>query len=307
MASVDDKVVSMSFETSKFQQGVAVVLSGLDRLKAALQFPNAGKGIDDINAAANKTDFSKIHEALDGIKSKFSAMSVVALSVLANVANKAISAGANIIKALTLDPITAGFHEYEQNLNAVQTILANTGAAGTKLKDVNSALNQLNKYADLTIYNFGEMTRNIGTFTAAGVDLKTSVESIKGIANIAALSGSNSQQASTAMYQLSQAISAGRVNLQDWNSVVNAGMGGTVFQRALAQTAVHMGTLSDGAVELKGKMKNVTIEGESFRNSISAKPGEESWLTSKVLTTHAQAVLRRSDRCPVEGPGIQRY
>src|SRR5262249_10357234 len=141
-----------------------------------------------------------------------------------------------------------------------------------------------NTYSDKTIYNFSEMAKNIGTFTAAGVGLKPATAAIKGIANLAALSGSNSQQASTAMYQLSQAIAAGRVSLQDWNSVVNAGMGGTVFQRALAQTAVAMGSLKDSSLKLVGPMKNVSINGEAFRQSITAKPGEKSWLTSDVLT-----------------------
>lgn len=282
--TVDDKVVAMSFEHSKFESGVSAVMSSLDKLKAALHFPNAGKGLQDVSAAANKVDLSHIASGLDSIKQKFSAMSVVALSVLANIANRAVAAGANIVKSLTIGPISGGLKEYETNLNSVQTILANTAASGADLKDVNAALLELNHYSDQTIYNFSEMAKNIGTFTAAGVDLETSTASIKGIANLAAVSGSNSQQASTAMYQLSQAISSGRVSLQDWNSVVNAGMGGTVFQRALAQTAENMGALSKGSVELKGKMKNVSIEGESFRNSIMAKPGEQSWLTSDVLT-----------------------
>lgn len=115
-------------------------------------------------------------------------------------------------------------------MNAVQTILANTQKEGTNVKMVNAALDELNRYADKTIYNFTEMTRNIGTFTAAGVKLDTSVSAIQGIANLAAVSGSTSQQASTAMYQLSQALAAGTVKLMDWNSVVNAGMGGQVFQ-----------------------------------------------------------------------------
>lgn len=284
MATIDDKVVAMSFESSKFESGVNNVLSGLDKLKRALHFPDAGKGLNDINAAGQKVDLSHISRTLDDIKGKFSAMSVAALAVFATIATRAVSAGAQVAKAFTIDPIIQGFHEYETQLNAIQTILSNTAAAGTDLQDVNKALDELNTYADKTIYNFSQMTKNIGTFTAAGVDLQTAVGSIKGIANLAALSGSNAEQASMAMYQLSQAISSGRVSLQDWNSVVNAGMGGTVFQRALAQTAEKMGTLSEGAVTLKGKMKNVSIEGKSFRESIQAKPGEQSWLTSEVLT-----------------------
>ena len=137
---------------------------------------------------------------------------------------------------MTIEPVHTGFQEYETQIGAVQTILANTQSKGSTLDDVNAALDELNTYADQTIYNFTEMTRNIGTFTAAGVDLEKAVTSIKGIANLAAVSGSTSQQASTAMYQLSQALAAGKIQLMDWNSVVNAGMGGEVFQTALKRT-----------------------------------------------------------------------
>lgn len=225
-----------------------------------------------------------IESGVQGITEKLQTMNIIGVASMVALAQSAIQAGKTMVKSFTIDPVLEGFREYETNINSVQTILANTQAAGTNLSDVTHTLDELNHYADQTIYNFAEMAKNIGTFTAAGVDLETSTAAIKGIANLAALSGSNSEQASGAMYQLSQAISAGKVSLEDWNSVVNAGMGGTVFQRALAQNAEKMGTLSKGAVELKGKMKNVSIEGKSFRESITAKPGETSWLTSDVLT-----------------------
>lgn len=284
MATIDDKVVAISFESSKFEQGVDKTLHSLKKLQDALRFPEAGKGLQAVSAQAKEVDLGHIHKGIEGVSSRLGALRLTAIAVFSQLATKALAAGTQMIKALTLGPAIQGFKEYETQINAVQTILANTAAAGTNIKDVNKSLDELNRYADMTIYNFSEMTRNIGTFTAAGVDLKTSVASIKGIANLAAVSGSNAQQAGTAMYQLSQAISSGTVKLMDWNSVVNAGMGGTVFQRALAQTAQHMGTLKKGAVELSGPMKNVRVNGESFRNSLSAAPGKEGWLSSKVLT-----------------------
>ena len=284
MATIDDKVVAMSFESSKFERGVNSTISALDKLKAALHFPDAGKGLDNINKSAKKVDLGHIANGVDAIKSKLGALSVAALAVFAQIAQRAVASASKFIKAFTLDPVIGGLREYETKLNSVQTILANTQAAGTTLKDVNRTLAELNEYSDKTIYNFGQMAKNIGTFTAAGVELDVATGAIKGIANLAALSGSNAEQAATAMYQLSQAISAGRVNLQDWNSVVNAGMGGTVFQRALAQTAEAMGTLKKGTVDLVGPMKNVTVNGESFRQSLQVRPGEKSWLTSDVLT-----------------------
>lgn len=252
--------------------------------QASLERYNAK--LDSTNKVADKQTGSlkNIESNVSSLSSRFSTLGSIATGALMSIGARAQEAGTRLLNSFTFAPLTEGFREYETNLNSIQTILANTRAAGTTLKDVTGALDELNHYSDQTIYNFSEMAKNIGTFTAAGVGLKESTAAIKGIANLAAISGSNSEQAAGAMYQLSQAISAGRVSLEDWNSVVNAGMGGTVFQRALAQNAVALGTLSKDAVKLKGDMKNVTIEGKSFRESITAKPGEESWLSSKVLT-----------------------
>lgn len=286
MTSVDNRVVHMQFDNAAFERGIAQTLASLNRLNQGLKLQGAAKGLQGIGAAASAQSgrLQGLGAAADTVSSRFGSLQTVATGALLNIGARAQEAGTRVVKSFTLDPLLDGFREYETNLNSIQTILANTQSAGTNLKDVTNALDELNTYSDQTIYNFSEMARNIGTFTAAGVGLKESTAAIKGIANLAAVSGSNSQQASTAMYQLSQAISAGRVSLEDWNSVVNAGMGGTVFQRALAMNAEKLGTLSKGAVKLKGDMKNVTIEGKSFRESITAKPGQESWLTSKVLT-----------------------
>lgn len=279
MSSIDERVVHMKFDNAQFEAGIKTTLSSLEALNKGLQLQGATKGLSDVSAAARGLSLEHVGRAVDDIANRFRAMSVVAIAALANLTTEALHAGTSIISSLTIDPIKQGLQEYETNLNAIQTILANTQAAGTNLKQVNAALNELNLYSDKTIYNFSEMARNIGTFTAAGVGLEQATSAIKGIANLAALSGSNAQQASTAMYQLSQAIAAGRVNLMDWNSVVNAGMGGTVFQRALANTAVAMGKLSAGSVTLSGKMKNVKINGDAFRYSL-----EKGWLTADVLT-----------------------
>ena len=266
---VDERVVSMKFDNAQFENGVKTSLSTLDKLKNSLNFKSASTELNNINTAANKVNMSGISKGIESIQAKFSALDVMAVTALANITNSAVNAGRRITRALTIEPIFTGFQEYETQINAVQTILANTRSEGTTIKDVNSALDELNKYADLTIYNFTEMTRNIGTFTAAGVKLDTSVSAIQGIANLAAVSGSSSQQASVAMYQLSQALAAGTVKLQDWNSVVNAGMGGQVFQNALKETSKELNTGAEAAIKAKG----------SFRESL-----QTGWLTSKVLT-----------------------
>lgn len=269
MSSVDNRVVHLQFDNKQFEAGAKTSIKTLDKLKQSMNFKEAANSMKQFQSQANAFTLKTISNAVDQLSGRFNSMGIVGMTVMQNLTNTALSMGEAFAKAVTVQPIIDGFGEYETQINAVQTILANTQKEGTNIGQVNSALDTLNTYADKTIYNFTEMTRNIGTFTAAGVGLQTSVDSIQGIANLAAVSGSSSLQASTAMYQLSQAIAAGKVQLMDWNSVVNAGMGGQVFQDALVRTSEHLQTGAKAAIEAKG----------SFRESL-----QEGWLTTQVLT-----------------------
>lgn len=269
VSNIDQRIVQMKFDNTSFEENVAASLSTLDKLNRSLKLQGAAKGFADVSEAAGKVSFDALSSGLSQVADKFGVMRIVGLEALNRITEKVVDTGIEIAKSFTIEPIKEGFDNYETQINAVQTILANTAAEGTKIGDVNKVLAELNTYANQTVYNFSDMTKNIGTFTAAGVNLQTSVNSIKGIANLAALSGSSSEQASTAMMQLSQAIAAGKVQLQDWNSVVNAGLGGKVFQDALVNTARASGVAIDSIIKKAG----------SFRNSL-----QEGWLTSDVLT-----------------------
>ena len=290
--TIDQRVVEMRFDNANFEKNVSTSMSTLDKLKKSLKFEDSAKGFENISKAAGRVDMGGLSNGVESIRLKFSALEIMAVTALQNITNSALNAGKKIAYALTIEPIKSGLQEYETQINATQTILANTQKEGANINDVNRALNELNKYADLTIYNFTEMTRNIGTFTAAGVDLNTSVNAIKGIANLAAVSGSTSQQASTAMYQLSQALASGTVKLQDWNSVVNANMGGQVFQDALKMTARIHGIAIDEMIADEG----------SFRETLS-----KGWLTKDILTETLQHFTEFTDTYNEESLKRQGY
>lgn len=265
MSNIDERIVEMRFDNKQFESGVQTSIKSLDHLKQGLNLDESARSLSNLEKAGRSFSLAGIAEGVENISSKFSALGIIGITVLQNITNSAINTGKRLLSALTIDPIKTGLTEYETKMNAITTILTNTESKGTTLDEVNDTLNELNTYADKTIYNFAEMTRNIGTFTAAGVGLKESATAIKGIANLAAGSGSTAQQASTAMYQLSQALAAGSLKLQDWNSVVNAGMGGELFQNALKETAKQMGIVVDESVP--------------FRESL-----QDGWITSEVLT-----------------------
>lgn len=302
MNNVDRRIVEMQFDNKDFEKHVQTSVDTLDKLKKSLNLEQSAKGFYELDRAAKSVNLSALAEAAEAITSKFSFIGTVSDQVFRRIADAAINVGAKIkgfVEELTIKPVATGFDEYETQINAIQTIMSNTRDEltkrglddGERLALVNEKLDELNHYADKTIYNFTEMTHNIGTFTAAGVELDTAVASIQGIANLAAISGSTSEQASRGMYQLSQAISTGTVRLQDWNSVVNAGMGGEVFQKALLRTADAMGVTVDATVTETtkgGKKIKKTIQrtasdcveaAGSFRDSLS-----QGWLTDEVLT-----------------------
>lgn len=268
--TIDTKVVEMKFDNKQFEAATKQTLATLENLNKGLKLEGAAKGLHDLGSAAKNFSLSHISNTVDAINDRFRAMSVIALTALSNITNQAIYAGQNLIKSLTIAPINDGLKEYELNLNSIQTILANTGLEGQKgLNKVTSALDELNEYADQTIYNFAEMAKNIGTFTAAGVKLDVATAAIKGISNLAAVSGSNAEAASRAMYQLSQALAAGKITLMDWNSVVQAGMGGKVFKDAIMETARVHGVAIDQMIKDEGSF-NLTLQ--------------KGWFTSEILT-----------------------
>ena len=278
MAGVDDAIVEMKFDNVLFEQKLNETIKSLDKLRASLDFSNAKKGMNDLTTAGKNFNMGNMGQHIEDVSRKFLAMSTVAITALASITSHAVTTGLAMANSFTFGPIQAGFQEMETNMTSIQTILANTASKGSTLEDVEESLNQLNTYSDKTIYNFGQMARNIGTFTAAGVDLDTSVQSIKGISNLAAISGSSAEQASTAMYQLSQALAAGKVNLMDWNSVVNAGMGGEIFKKALFETGKALGEIKD--VPLGASFEEWEKKGGTFREQM-----QKGWITADVLKT----------------------
>lgn len=281
--TVDERVVEMKFDNSKFENNVQTTMSTLDKLKSALKLEGATSGFESINAAAKNVTMDGITGACETVQAKFSAMQVVAMTVLANMTNDAIEAGKKIFSALTVDGARDGFAEYEQKMGSVQTIMNGTGES---LEVVMAQLEELNLYADKTIYSFADMTANIGKFTNAGVKLEDAVAAIKGVSNEAAVSGANAQEASRAMYNFAQALSAGYVKLIDWKSIENANMATVEFKNELINTALELGTLVKEedkfittTTDAKGKISEAFDATSMFNESLS-----HEWMTTEVLT-----------------------
>ena len=267
MATIDERVVSLKMNNKQFLSAIKESASSMDSLKESLKMDNAANGLKRIGEIAKNTTLGDLARSAVDAASNMSVMQGIGITALGGIGAAAISAGKSMLQGF-LQPAIDGFKEYETQINAVQTILANTSQNGTTLDQVNAALDELNNYADKTIYNFTEMTNSIGTFTVAGIGLEDATNAVKGFSNMAALSGANATQAAQATYQLAQAMSSGAVKLQDWMSLEHAGIAGKQFQDALIETARIMNTGVDAAIQKQG----------NFRLSL-----QEGWLTSEVM------------------------
>ena len=276
--TVDERVVEMRFDNKQFESGVQTSLSTLEKLKRGLDLDGAAKGFDQLSTAAKKCDMSAIGRSVETVQAKFSAFEVVAMTALSNITNSAVNAGKRLLSSLTIEPVSTGFNEYELKMGSIQTIMASTGES---LDKVNQKLDELNRYSDRTIYSFSDMTTNIGKFTNAGVKLDDAVAAIQGVSNVAAVSGANANEASRAMYNFAQALSAGYVKLIDWKSIENANMATVEFKTQLLESAVAAGTLTKTADGMyKTLAKGTVIDATHlFNDSL-----QEQWMTTEVLT-----------------------
>lgn len=283
--TIDERVVEMRFDNQQFERNVQTSLSTLDKLKQSLNLDGAAKGLEGLGDAAKKCDLSKLGSSVEAVQAKFSAFQVMAMTALSNITNSAVNAGKRMLSTFTVEPISQGFDEYELKMGSVQTIMASTGES---LDVVNQKLDELNTYSDKTIYSFSDMTSNIGKFTNAGVKLNDAVAAIQGVSNVAAVSGANANEASRAMYNFAQALSAGYVKLIDWKSIENANMATVEFKNQLLDAAVAAGTVAkttDGMYRVLtkngqgGTMKETIDATHMFNDSLAYQ-----WMTTEVLT-----------------------
>lgn len=274
--TIDERVVEMRFDNKQFESNVQTSLSTIEKLKKSLDMDGATKGLESIDSAAKKVDMSGLGSAVETVKTRFSALEVMAVTALANITNSVINTGKQMLHSLTIEPISQGFEEYELKMGSIQTIMMSTGAS---LEEVNKHLQELNTYSDKTIYSFQDMTSNIGKFTNAGVGLEDAVMAIQGVSNVAAVSGANANEASRAMYNFAQALSAGYVKLIDWKSIENANMATVEFKTQLLESAVACGTLTKTADGMYKTVKGNVIDAtHGFNDSL-----QDQWMTTEAL------------------------
>lgn len=281
---IDQRVVQMQFDNAQFERETRKSMSTIEQLTRRLNLLGTKTdAVGDFKMDDGTRSMAGFGEAVNTVYLKFSKLEAVMFGFLSNIGANLASKTTAFVKSLSVDQITAGWDKYAQKTAAVQTIMSATAKQFTDTSEqmsyVNEQLGKLNWFTDETSYNFVDMVDNIGKFTNSNIPLNKAVTSMEGIATWAAASGANAQQASRAMYNLSQALGMGSVRLQDWMSIENAQMATVEFKETVMETAAGLGVLKKQADGTFKTLKNNEVTVENFRNTLS-----EGWFTSDVLT-----------------------
>lgn len=273
--TIDERVVEMRFDNKQFESNVQTSLSTIEKLKKSLDMDGATKGLESIDSAAKKVDMSGLGSAVETVKTRFSALEIMAVTALANITNSVVNTGKQMLHSLTIEPIADGFNEYELTLNAIQTTMAGTGKTA---KEVENQLKKLDEYADKTVYSSADMFNNLPKFTNAGVEIEQATTAMVGIANATALAGGDARQASIAFYNLGQAIGTGYLSRMDYNSINNAGIATMEWKNQMVEAALAAGTLTKAGDGLyKAGNKTFTLQ-QLFIDGL-----QEQWATTDVM------------------------
>lgn len=246
---VDQTIARLKMDSRDFETSVKRVVGSIDHLNGKMGSINGvkvdgvSKSFDGIQSSVGKIKMDPLINQLDGVVKKMSVFETAITGALFRVGQKItdifFDVGQRAYKSI-VGPVGQGFGEYEKKINSIQTIMSNTKGKYS-IDEITGVLDELNDYADKTIYNFGQMVDNIGKFTANGIDMKDATKAIKGMSNLAAGVGADNNQLSRAMYQLSQAMSKGELQSADFRPFTEAGLGGTLFKEEVIKQMKALG------------------------------------------------------------------
>lgn len=260
--TIDEKVVSLQFENQNFEKNVKTSMSTLEKFQNSLKFDGAEKGIEKVERAASKFEMNNMVSATTAVQKSFSALEIVAINVLSNIANRAVMTGEKFVKSLSVDNILAGYGKYEEKTASVQTLLNSTGK---ELSEINGYLDTLMRFSDETSYGFTEMAKSLAQLTSSGGDIEKLIPMITGIANATAFAGKGPAEFSRAIYNLNQSYGAGALKYMDWKSLELAGVATKDLKQAFIQTAIELGKLNSAGETFDGTLVDIGNFGETLK------------------------------------------
>lgn len=170
MSSVDDRIVRMTFDNQKFEEGVKTTMQSLENLKKGL-------------------DFSGIQTGIESLQKRFSTMGIVGMEITRKITDGVISSAKKLGDA-TIGQIKQGGMKRALNIEQarfqLQGLFSDMKNADAQVdKVMGAALNAVRG----TAYGLDEAAKSASVLAASGVGMKDMEPVLTSIAGAAAMTG----------------------------------------------------------------------------------------------------------------------
>ena len=280
---IDTKVAQLKFDNSQFEKGVNQSIKDVEKLNDSLKLDQAADGLKNVSKAIKNVDFSSMADGVENVGNKFSWLHEIATGfarkIGADLETYVISKVTHLAKELTgINNLIEGYSKYESIIDSSNVLYQTQKDLGFTLEDVEERIDSLRWYSDETSYSLSQMTDALSKFTNAGIEIDSAVASIQGIASWAAISGTSVSKASSAFYNLSQAMGTGYLGLMDYKSIENLNMGTMAFKEMALAAGKANGTLKESSNGVCHTADGFEVSVNNFRESLNKK-----WLDTNVL------------------------
>ena len=288
MAGIDDAIVSITFDNSKFEQRVSETIRSLDKLRNNLNF-SSSKPFANLQRSADGFNLNVMTRGISAIASKFTALGVVGFTAIQKITGAAISFGKKIAKEV-LDPIFSGGKNRSENIEQAKFMFRGLGM------DVESAMKSALDAVRGTAYGLDEAAKAAATFGASGIKSGADMtSSLRGVAGAAAMTGVSFGEMAQ-IYQSS--AGTGIVNNQDLGQFATRGLNAAAaIAKVMGKTEAQIHEMaSQGKLDFKtfaGAMdeafgEHATKANETYSGSLANVKAAMSRLGASFFTPHLE-------------------
>lgn len=196
MSNIDERIVQMEFDNSLFDKNVESSIKTLEKLNVALKMDGIDKNLADISSSVNKMDFSKVESSLDSIQSKFSALSLMKMTWVQDLARGIEKQFMGVIGYLP-SKVKGLFKEAESLvISGGKERAGNIAKAKFQIeglgKDWQALYQDIDKAVTGTAYGFDEAALVASQLSASGVEAGETMEhNLTAVAGLAAMTSSS--------------------------------------------------------------------------------------------------------------------
>lgn len=184
MTSIDQRIVQMVFDNSKFESAVKTTMQTLDNLSSKLNLGKAAKGFNELDKASKSVTFSDLSQNVDKVANRFSVLGIVGMTAIQNITNSAMQAGKSLLSSFT-SPLIQGGITRALNLEQAKFQIEGLGHTWDSVKgDIDYGVKD-------TAYGLDAAARAAGQLLASNVQVGDSMKTaLRGISGVAAMTNS---------------------------------------------------------------------------------------------------------------------